>query len=94
MITLGVVVAVGAWLSGPGRWAGRVREMWESVIAAVREGTGVTSTGSVGRWVHRCRRALRWGAVLVAAVVLVLWSYPTGWVVFWIAVVAVRRWAS
>jgi hypothetical protein len=88
VIVLGVVVALGAWLSGPGRWAVRVRTMWESGIAAVREGAGLASTGAVGTWVHRHRYALRWGVVLVAAIVLLLWSYPTGLVIFWIALVA------
>jgi hypothetical protein len=88
-ITLGVVVGIGAWLSGSGRAAERVRRLWESMIAAVREAVGVTSTGSVGPWVHRHRYALRWGAALAAAVALLLWSYPTGWVVFWIALATV-----
>ncbi|MEU6849231.1 hypothetical protein ABZ901_04755 [Actinacidiphila alni] len=88
VITLGVVVALGAWLSGPGRWAVRVRAMWESGIAAVREAAGVTSLGPVGPWVNRFRVWLRWAVVAVASVVLALWSYPTGMVIFWIAVVA------
>lgn len=88
VIVLGVVVALGAWLSGPGRWAVRARTMWESGIAAVRDGAGVTSTGPVGPWVHRYRDALRWAVVVVAGVVLLVWSYPTGLVIVWIAVVA------
>ena len=88
VVVLGIVVALGAWLSGPGRWAVRARSMWESGIAAVREAAGVASTGPAGPWVHRHRYALRWGVVLVAAVVLLLWSYPTGMVIFWIALVA------
>jgi hypothetical protein len=87
VVVLGIVVAVGAWLSGAGRWAVRSRTMWESGIAAVRGAAGVTTTGPVGPWVHRHRGWLRWGTVLVAAVVLALWSYPTGMVIFWIAVV-------
>lgn len=87
VITLGVVVALGAWLSGPGPRAVRVRAMWESGIAAVREAAGVTSLGPVGAWVNRFRVWLRWAAVAVASVVLAFWSYPTGMVIFWIAVV-------
>lgn len=88
VITLGVVVALGAWLSGSGRQALRVRAMWESGIAAVRDAAGVTSTGPVGPWVNRFRAWLRWAIVVVASVVLALWPYPTGMVIFWIAVVA------
>ncbi|WP_329132826.1 hypothetical protein OG552_14205 [Streptomyces sp. NBC_01476] len=89
LIVLGVVVALGTWLSGPGRRARRVRGGWESVIAAVREACGVTSTGPVGPWVHRRRRVLQWVVVLAAVVALLLWSYPTGWVIFWTAVIVV-----
>ncbi|MEV6007488.1 hypothetical protein AB0M29_11830 [Streptomyces sp. NPDC051976] len=89
VVTLGVVVALGAWLSGHGRWALRVREIWESGIAATRGASGITSTGPVGPWVHRYQTWLRWGVIAVAAIVLALWSYPTGMVIFWIALVVV-----
>jgi hypothetical protein len=88
VVTLGIVVALGAWLSGPERRAVRVRTMWESGIAAVRGAAGLTSTGPVGPWVHRFRVWLQWAVVAVASAVLALWSYPTGMVIFWIAVVA------
>jgi hypothetical protein len=81
--------AAGAWLSGGGRWAGRVTAAWETGISAVRQAVGVTSLEPVGPWVHRYRRALRWAVVAGAALALLLWSYPTGMVVFWIALVAV-----
>ncbi|SEN09173.1 hypothetical protein SAMN05216267_1001224 [Actinacidiphila rubida] len=89
VIVLGVVVALGAWVSGPGRWALKVRDVWESGIGAVRQGLGITTLGPVGPWVHRYRYALRWAVVVVAAIVMLVWSYPTGLVVFWIALVAV-----
>jgi hypothetical protein len=89
VVVLGIVVALGAWLSGSGRWALRVRTAWESAIAAVRQAVGITALGPVGPWVHRYRRVLQWVVVAGAAVALLLWSYPTGLVIFWIAVVAV-----
>lgn len=89
VVVLGVVVAIGAWLSGGGRWAGRMTAAWETGIAAVRQAVGVRSLGPVGPWVHRYRRALRWVVVAGAGLALLLWSYPTGMVVFWIALVAV-----
>lgn len=89
IVVLAIVVALGAWLSGPGRWALRARRMWVLGIAAARAASGLASTGPLGAWVHRCRCALRWGAVLVGAVVLVLWPYPTVLVTCWIGVVTV-----
>jgi hypothetical protein len=89
VIALGVVVAVGAWLSGSGRWAERVTAAWETGISAVRQAVGVTSLEPVGPWVHRHRHALRWTVALGAVLALLLWSYPTAMVVFWIALVAV-----
>lgn len=89
VIVLGVLVAVGAWLSGAGRWATRVRSAWETGIGAVRQAVGPSTTGPVGPWVHRYRHALRWVVVVGAGLAVLLWSYPTGLVVFWIALVAV-----
>ncbi|WUH93114.1 hypothetical protein OG900_25345 [Streptomyces sp. NBC_00433] len=88
VIVLGVLVAAGAWLSGSGRWAVRVTTAWQTGIAAVRQSVGIRTTGPVGPWVHRYRLALRWVVVGGAGLALLLWPYPTGLVVIWIAVVA------
>ncbi|MEU9320145.1 hypothetical protein [Streptomyces sp. NPDC048295] len=87
VITLGIVVALAAWLTGEGRAAGRVMAMWSGGIGAVRDAAGFTG-GPVGRWVHRARRPLNWTVVVVAAVVLVAWDRPTGLVTVWIALCA------
>ncbi|MFI0895913.1 hypothetical protein [Streptomyces sp. NPDC020983] len=89
VIVLGVLVALGAWLSGAGRWATRVRRAWETGIGGVRQAVGPSTTGPVGPWVHRHRYALRWAVVVGAGLAVLLWSYPTGQVVLWIALVAV-----
>ncbi|MBY8876744.1 hypothetical protein [Actinacidiphila acidipaludis] len=89
VFVLGVVVALGAWLSGQGRWAQWVRGVWESGIAAFRLGLGITSTGAVGRWVRRYRHVLQWAVVAVAVIVMFVWSYPTPVVILCIAIVAV-----
>ncbi|MFJ1891560.1 MULTISPECIES: hypothetical protein [unclassified Streptomyces] len=87
VVTLGVVVALAAWLTGEGRTATRVRAMWSGGIGAVRDAAGFTG-GPVGRWVHRARRPLNWTVVVVAAVVLVVWDRPTDLVTVWIALCA------
>ncbi|MFD3452280.1 hypothetical protein ACFWVC_08865 [Streptomyces sp. NPDC058691] len=87
VIVLGVVVALGAWLSGPGRYAVRVRGVWESVLGAAgdaAEGLGMR-TGPVGPWLVRHKVAVAWVVVVAAGLVLAFWSYPTGWVVVGLA---------
>ncbi|MFF1501307.1 hypothetical protein ACFVZR_15795 [Streptomyces sp. NPDC058316] len=87
VITLGIVVALAAWLIGDGRAATRVKAMWGDGIGAVRDAAGFTG-GPVGRWVHRTRAWLNWTVVVVAAAVLVAWDRPTGLVTVWIALCA------
>jgi hypothetical protein len=43
-------------------------------------------TGPVGTWVYANKRALRIGAVVLAALALVFWSQPTGKVIILLAV--------
>ncbi|WP_405708976.1 MULTISPECIES: hypothetical protein [unclassified Streptomyces] len=87
VVTLGIVVALAAWLTGGGRAPGRVMAMWSGGIGAVRDAAGFTG-GPVGRWVHRARRPLNWTVVVVAAAVLVVWDRPTALVTVWIALCA------
>ncbi|WP_174805543.1 hypothetical protein [Kitasatospora sp. MMS16-BH015] len=91
VILLGVLVALGAWLSGAGRRAGQLRQLWQAAFAAVRqtaERFGLR-LGPVGRFVHRWKQPLGWLAVAAAVVVLVCWDYPSGAVLGWIGLVLV-----
>ncbi|MGW2400952.1 hypothetical protein ACWCYY_30760 [Kitasatospora sp. NPDC001664] len=85
VVALGVLVALGAWLTGAGRWAGTVRRLWTAGFGAVRTTAARAGLrlGPVGRFVHRYKAWLGWTGVAAAALVLVFWSYPTGMVVFW-----------
>ena len=87
VITLGVIVALAAWLTGSGRAAKRVLAGWTGGIGAVRTATGF-DLGAVGAWVHRVKTWLNWTVVAVAVVILLVWSYPTAVVTIWIAVLA------
>ncbi|MFE2041559.1 hypothetical protein ACFXAZ_11630, partial [Streptomyces sp. NPDC059477] len=83
VIALGVVLALAAWLTGPGRRAGLVRRLWSGGIGAVRgvaQGAGMR-LGPVERFTRRYRVWIGWALVIVALVVYLVWSYPTGWVV-------------
>ncbi|MEU8764584.1 hypothetical protein [Streptomyces sp. NPDC048659] len=84
---LGLVVALAAWLSGPGKYAVLVRGVWHSGIGAARTTADHAGfrTGPVGPFVGRHRRWITWVLVALAVLAYVLWSYPTGWVVVGLA---------
>jgi hypothetical protein len=88
LLVLGLVVAAGAFLTGPSVTAVRIRGAFTSGFAWVRrsgEHAGV-STGPVGRWTYAHRMALRIGAVALAALIFVFWGQPTALVVILLAV--------
>ncbi|MEV6207373.1 hypothetical protein [Kitasatospora sp. NPDC051914] len=85
VLVLGLLVALGAWLSGAGRSATAVRGLWRAGLGGVRTAAGRMGLrlGPVGRFVHRFKAWLCWAAVGAAVLVLLLWNHPT-------ALVAVR----
>ncbi|MFI7386319.1 hypothetical protein [Streptomyces sp. NPDC049813] len=87
VVALGVVVALAAWLTGPGRRASLVRGVWTSGIEAARttaEHAG-WRTGRVGPFVRRFRAWFTWVPVAAALLVYLFWDRPTAWVVVGIA---------
>jgi hypothetical protein len=83
VLVLALVVAAGAFLSGSSATAVRTRQGLTGAIAWLQgsaEQAGFR-TGPVGTWVHANKRALRIGAVVLAALALVFWDRPTGKVV-------------
>jgi hypothetical protein len=88
LLVLGLVVAIGAFFSGPSVTAVRSREAVKSGFNWIRgagERRGVT-TGPVGRWTYAHRHALRIGVVGLVALLFVFWGRPTAEVVIWLAV--------
>ncbi|WP_405553683.1 hypothetical protein [Streptomyces sp. NBC_01171] len=87
VVALGVILALAAWLSGPGRRARAVRQVWHAGIGAARAQTDRLGlrTGPVGPFVHRHRVWLGWLLVAGAVVAFVFWPHPTGWVVVGLA---------
>ncbi|MFE0461829.1 hypothetical protein ACFW1A_21535 [Kitasatospora sp. NPDC058965] len=91
VVVLGIAVGLGFWLAGPGAKASRVRGVCTSAIDATRgslENAGLR-LGPVGPFVHRFRRWIMWVVLGAGALTLALWSYPTGWVVFWLVLIVV-----
>ena len=88
LLVVGLVVAIGAFFTGPSTTAVQTR-------AAVRRGFdwirhsgerfGV-STGPVGKWTYAHRKVLRVCAVALAALLFVFWGRPTAGVVILLTV--------
>lgn len=79
VLTLGVVVALGAYLSGSGRLPratqGGINRTADSAADwSYRHGV---HTGRFGIWTNTYRKWITLGVLLVLALVLALWSYPT-----------------
>jgi hypothetical protein len=88
LLVVGLVVALGAFLTGPSITAVQTRKAFRSGFGWIRssgEHFGVT-TGPVGRWTYAHRKGLRIGAVALAALLFVFWGRPTALVVILIAV--------
>ncbi|WP_328919834.1 hypothetical protein OH781_36820 [Streptomyces sp. NBC_01550] len=78
-IVLGVVVAIGAYLSGAGRMPRALREWADRTADSAAQwgdAHGV-HTGRVGRWTDTHRRWLILGVLLVLALAFALWNHPT-----------------
>jgi hypothetical protein len=89
LLLVGLVVAIGAFLTGPSAAAVRIRAAFGSGIAWLRrrgERAGL-DTGPVGAWTYAHRTMLRVCAVALAALVFVFWGQPTGLVVIVIVLV-------
>jgi hypothetical protein len=79
VLIVGLVVAIGAFFTGPSRAAIQTRSALKSGPAWIRhygERRGV-STGPVGQWTYLHRKGLRVGAVALFALIFVFWGEPT-----------------
>ncbi|MEU9367291.1 hypothetical protein AB0D71_21785 [Streptomyces avermitilis] len=92
---LALLTAVGAFLSGPSRAAVVIRTGCRRSIGALRD-VAVSAglpLGAVGRFVHRYKRWIGGVILVVAAVVLFTWNYPTTTVVVWTVVIVLVAFA-
>ena len=89
VLALGLVVAIGAYFTGPSRAAIATRSGLKSGIEWIRhygERRGV-STGPVGEWTYLHRTLLRIGAVALIALILVFWGQPTALLIILLVVI-------
>jgi hypothetical protein len=88
LLLVGLIVAAGAFLTGPSVTAVRTRGAFSSGLGWIRtsgEHAGLR-TGPVGRWTYAHRRGLRICAVSLAALLFVFWGRPTAVVVIVIVI--------
>ena len=80
---LGVAVALGSWLSGPGGSAQRVRSVWSSGLGAAHHAAARTGMrfGPVAPWLRRHRLWVNWALLAAAALILAFWSHATAGVI-------------
>jgi hypothetical protein len=71
-----LLVAAGAWLSGPYKGAVAIRGWFGSRAEWAQGETGVAAT-PFGHWVAANKRGLRIGAVLLPAAIFLLWNSPS-----------------
>jgi hypothetical protein len=88
LLVAGLVIAAGAFLTGPSAAAVGTRRAVRSGLGWVRaqgERMGLR-TGPVGVWTGTHKRLLRICAVAIAAIVFVFWGQPTLAVAIWIVI--------
>ncbi|HUK68747.1 MAG TPA: hypothetical protein VLW50_08350, partial [Streptosporangiaceae bacterium] len=88
LLVVGLVVAAGAFFTGPSAAAVATRSAFSAGLGRLRRGgeSAGLSTGPVGTWTYAHRRALRIAAVTLAALIFVFWGRPTAAVTIVIAV--------
>jgi hypothetical protein len=89
LLVVGLIVAAGAFLTGPSVTAVRTRTAFSNGLGWIRssgERRGVT-TGPAGRWTYAHKTVLRICAVGLAALIFVFWGRPTLGVVIGIVVI-------
>ena len=87
LLVVGLIVAVGAFFTGPSAAAMRTRSAFSSSLGRLRRSGESAACPRPGRaWTYANRHALRIGAVALAAVIFVFWGQPTAAVTIVIAV--------
>lgn len=73
---IALLVAAGAWVTGPSRAAVAIRRWFGSFVGWAQGETGAGSTG-FARWVRSAKRPLRIGAIVLPIAIFFLWNTPT-----------------
>jgi hypothetical protein len=86
---LGLVVALGAFITGPSTGAVSTRGRLVRGIGSLRGGAEAHGwqSGRVGTWTYAHKTALRIATVIAGGFVLMFWTRPSGWTVIGTALV-------
>jgi hypothetical protein len=89
MIAVGLVVAIGAWVSGPSHAAYKVRATARSLMGKTGDAASEHgwNFGGFGTWVAGHRNPLRIASVLVVLLILVSWDHPRALTVLFLVIV-------
>jgi hypothetical protein len=84
-----LVIGLAAFVTGPSAGAVRTRQTLAGGIGSLRRSAARAGfrTGGFGTWLHAHRRLLVVVVLVLAGIVLMSWTRPTGWVVVGITVV-------
>ena len=84
----GLILALVAFLSGPSSAARSTRATLTRGIGSARDSaeTAGLRTGRLGAWLYAHKAGLRVTILVIAGLVLLFWTRPTGWVVVGVAV--------
>ncbi|MFG2664885.1 hypothetical protein ACGFY6_11625 [Streptomyces sp. NPDC048387] len=95
LAAVALFTAAAAFLAGPSRFAVLTRTGCRRSIGALRDVTTSAGfrLGAVGRFVHRFKHWIGVAILVIAAIVLFTWSYPTTAVVVWTAVIVLVAFA-
>ncbi|MFD9422381.1 MULTISPECIES: hypothetical protein [unclassified Streptomyces] len=88
-IVLGAVIALGAYLIGPGRLPRAIRDVSERAAGSAAQWAYAhqVRTGRVGTWTQAHRRRLAAAALLAVALVFALWNHPTALAVLLLVII-------
>jgi len=88
LLVIGLVIAAGAFFTGPSNVAVQTRQGLKSGIGWLRARIDQAGLhpGPVGAWTGAHKRPLQIGVVAVAALIFVFWGQPTLAVAIWIVV--------
>lgn len=87
-VVLALIVALGAWLAGPGKTPTHFRAWWRRSLGTSSD-ADATAPGAVAAFVSRSTALLRGIGVALALVVLNVWNHPTALTVLGVAILLV-----